>query len=102
MDGNDFGCAGTEKLIQPLIDKAETELREKKLVEAEKEAAEEKSRLAEGKLTTCMRIFIYEVCLRVFYVWRAWFSPYMVCVIISIYGVCGYIHMGCAWCGGKL
>ncbi|XP_067944278.1 ribonuclease inhibitor-like [Watersipora subatra] len=49
LDGNDFGCAGTEKLIIALVDKAETEIREKKILEEQKLAAEEAARLAEEK-----------------------------------------------------
>lgn len=62
MDGNDFGCAGTEQLIQPLIDKAETELREKKVLEEEKIAAEEAAKFAEGEFTTCERRCFYKCC----------------------------------------
>lgn len=48
LDGNDLGCTGAEKIILPLVEKAENEIREKREAEAAKLAAEEAQRLAEG------------------------------------------------------
>ena len=50
LDGNDFGCAGTEKLLLALVDKAETEMNDKRIAEEEKLAAEEAARIAAGRL----------------------------------------------------
>lgn len=48
LDGNELGCVGAEKLIADLVEKAETEQRDRRIIAEEKLAAEEEAKRLEG------------------------------------------------------